>query len=79
MANVVYVIKCTKSNKRYSMLEKRRESSTYKWMAIDWLLHIDSWKNEKSSYFNSEGHSLADLSISLTEQIHREEANFHEV
>ena len=32
-----------------------------------------------ASHFNSEGHSLEDHSISVIEQIHREEANFRKV
>ena len=45
-------------------------------MAIDRILNINVWKKTVTAHFNSEGHSLQDLSIFVIEQIHREEASY---
>ena len=73
-ANVVYVIECIKCNKQYV-------GETENALHIRMNGHRSDIKHrhlEKpvASHFNSEGHSLEDLSIFVIEQIHREEANF---
>ena len=71
---MVYVIECTKCNKQYV-------GETENVLHIRMNDHGSDIKRrclEKpvASDFNSEGHSLEDLSIFVIEQIHKEEANF---
>ena len=73
-ANVVYVIKCKKFN-------NRNVGETETALHIQMNGHRSDIKHQRlekpvTAHFNSEGHSLQDLSISVIEQIHREEASY---
>ena len=76
MANVVYVIESLKC-------KKQCVGETKNALHIRMNGHQSDIKHRRlkklvANHFNSEGHSLEDLSISVIEQIHREGANFHE-
>ena len=71
---VVYVIECIKCKKQYV-------GETENALHIRMNGHRSDIKHRRlekpvATHFNSEGHSLEDLSIVVIEQIHREEANF---
>ena len=73
-ANVVYVIECIKCKKQYV-------GETENALHIRMNGHRSDIKHRRlekpvATHFNSEGHSLEDLSFFVIEQIHREEANF---
>ena len=71
---MVYVIECTKCNKQYV---GEMENALH----IRMNGHRSDIKHRRlekpvAAHFNSEGHSLQDLSIFVIEQIHREEASY---
>ena len=71
---MVYVIECIKCNKQYV-------GETENALHIRMNGHRSDIKHRRlekpvAAHFNSEGHSLQDLSIFVIEQIHREEASY---
>ena len=75
MANIVYVIECTKCNKQYVGETQNALHIRMNYHRSDSIKHQHLEKTV-ATRFNSEGHSLEDLSIFVIEQIHGEKANF---
>ena len=73
-ANVVYMIECIKCKKKYVGETENALHLRMNGRQSD----IKHRRLEKpvATHFNSEGHSLEDLSIFVTKQINKEEASF---
>ena len=71
---MVYVIECKKWNKQY---DGEMENALHMRMnGHQSDIKHQHLKKPVAAHFNSEGHSLQDLSIFVIEQIHREEASY---
>lgn len=77
ISNVVYAIECNRCSKEY---EGETKNALDVRMSGHWS-NINHRHLEKpvAQHFNSNGHSLEDLSFFIIKKIHKDEATFHKV